>query len=181
MLSVDSISIVCLYNPMGKSVAEELAKRLQMFYFNAEDLFLFDHQPRSLQELLKNYGEKYYRKKEKEIIKYASSFTNTVMCFESGSVEKVRNCKAMKYQTIFVYLHLPLETVYAKTHQQTYATAEEKRLYAIARKKMERRMQNCKRFAEITVNISNMSAMRACSEVLRKLSQYQTVHNGQKK
>lgn len=177
---MDSISIVCLYNPFGKAVAEELAKRLQKYYFNAEDLFLFDHQPRSLEEILKNYGEKYYRKKEKEIIKYASSFTNTVMWFEAGSVEKVRNCKVIKYATTFVYLYFAPTQVYQKTHQQTYANVFEKKLYAVSQKRLQHRIENCQRFAEVSVNVQGMSVMRACSEVLRKLAIYEEKHANKK-
>ena len=100
---VQNIAIVGLNRTKVYEVAKLLAEQLDMHFFDSLELFEFDNIPRNLSQMLEEYGEEYYRKKEKGMIGYVSGFTNCVINLESGMAESVVNFNQIKETSILIY------------------------------------------------------------------------------
>ena len=62
---IQNIAIIGLNRDVSYEVAKQLATELDMFFFDALELFEFDNMPKTFSSLLSDFGEKYYRRKEK--------------------------------------------------------------------------------------------------------------------
>ena len=103
---VQNIAIIGLNRELAYEVSKQLAEELYMHFFDCLQLFEFDNIPRTFPELLEQFGEQYYRKKEKSLTEYASGFNECVINFESGVCENIKNLETIKSNCLLVYLHV---------------------------------------------------------------------------
>lgn len=172
---VQNIAIVGLNRKQSYEVAKLLAEELDMHFFDCLELFEFDNIPRTLPVMLEEYGEKYYRKKEKGIIKYASGFSETVINLEGGMAELKTNFKSIKQNCLLIYLHVPASKIKSKLSREDYKSKQEKRFFDISMSRLSKRITNLKAGADIIVPASSGSALKLTSEVLRSIKAYYSI------
>ena len=92
---VSNIAIIGLNRKMSRKVSELLSEELQMHFLDTIELFEFDNIPRTLSDIIRENGLRYFREKEKSLTGYASGFENTVIHAESGCVNCLKNIKKL--------------------------------------------------------------------------------------
>ena len=169
---VQNIAIVGLNRDKAYEVAKTLAGELDMFFFDALELFEFDNMPRTLSIILKEYGEEFYRRKEKGIISYASGFSNCVINLESGFSENQDNFEIIKENCLLVYLAEATNIVQEEIEKKNYQTKEESKFFVVQEQILKERAEELEKNADVIVNASNGSALKIASETIRMIKNY---------
>ncbi len=168
---VENIAIVGLCREQAYEVGKILADELEMHFFDCIELFEFDNIPRDLTTMLKEYGERYYRAKEKGMLKYVGGFNNTVINLEAGMCKK-ENFKTIKKTCLLVYLHVPASMVKKKLATATYKSKEEKKFFDVSEKKIQSRIAKYKANADIVVASAHGTALKIASDVVRQIKAF---------
>ena len=169
---IRNIAIVCLKNEYAKQVASILAERLEMNWFDTFGMLLFEDAPRKLDETLKILGTREVRKHEEDVVCYGASFDNAIIVCESGAVESNKNWKNLKKNCVVVYLHCAPKRVLDFCAKQKFENAREKRFFCIDEKRVERRIEICKKKANVVVSATGKSPFVAASMVIRELAKW---------
>jgi len=169
---VQNIAIVGLNRDKAYEVAKMLATELDMFFFDALELFEFDNMPRTFSVMLKEFGEEYYRRKEKGIIGYASDFSNCVINLESGFCEKSENFDVIKSNCLVVYLAEASNTVKEELDKLSFETEDENKFFKVSEETLKQRAMSLETNADIIVNASEGSSLKVVSEIIRMIKNY---------
>lgn len=169
---VQNIALVGLNRKKAYEVAKMLASELDMFFFDALELFEFDNIPRTFPVMLSEFGEEYYRKKEKGIIGYASEFKNCVINLESGFSEKIENFEKIKTTSLLVYLAEATNIVKEELDKQSFETEEENKFFKVSEETLKQRALSLETNADIIVNASVGSSLKIVSETIRMIKNY---------
>lgn len=167
-----NIAIICFDKSLARATASLLADQLEMRFFDMRDLFEFDHKPRTFKELVTNYGAKYFRQKEDSLIRYASGFENVVYNVDSDCLYKKDLIKKLGNEYLIIYLHINLNLAWKIVDKEDYSCYKEKSMYALTREQLAKRVSNIRDAADIEINVSSMSAFKACSETQRAINKY---------
>ena len=172
---VQNIAIVGLNRSQSYEVGKQLAEELDMHFFDCLELFEFDNIPRTFNVMLKEFGEQYYRQKEKGMLKYVSGFNECVINLEGGFSEKQINFETIKENCLLIYLHVPASVVKKKNEKTKYKAEQEKQFFDVSVEKINARIKALKDNADIVVPASQGSSLKICSEILRKIKEYYNV------
>jgi len=169
---IQNLAIVGLDRKQSYEIAKLLAQELDLYFFDCLELFEFDNIPRTFKVMLEDYGQSYFRKKEKSIIGYASSFNNCVINLESGMAENNSNFTKIKKNCLLIYIHSPASVIHRKLQTRKYNSEVEKKFYNISPVKIQKRIKSLKENSDIIVNASFGSSLKIVSEILRKINIY---------
>lgn len=169
---VQNVAIVGLDREKAYEVAKTLASELDMFFFDALELFEFDNMPKTFSSLLSDFGEKYYRRKEKGIISYASEFTNCVINLEGGMAENKENFEKIKKSSLLIYLAEAPNMVKENVENREYKTNEEKSFFNVSFEVLKDRAEILTQNADIIVNAAEGSEFKISSEIIRMMKNY---------
>lgn len=98
-----NIILVGLEGTNKLEIGKDLALKLKMKFIDTDEMMKRES-GLSLTELLKKYGEKYFRSLENEIIEKISNTTNTVIVVGGGSILKGKNIKVLKRNGLLISL-----------------------------------------------------------------------------
>ena len=171
---VQNIAIVGLDRKKAYEVAKTLAEELDLFFFDALELFEFDNLPRTFPSMLKEFGENYYRRKEKGIIGYASEFTNCVINLEGGFCENLDNIKKIKESSLLVYLAEAPNIVKEDVEKREFFNQEERNFFVVSEEVLKQRASLIENSADVIVNASSGSSLKIASETIRMIKNYYT-------
>ena len=169
---VQNIAIIGLDRNMAYDVSKTLAGELDMFFFDALELFEFDNIPKTFSSMLKEYGVEYYRGKEKSIIGYSSEFNNCVINLEGGMAENENNFKKLKETCLIVYLAVAPNIVKEKIEKVIYKTPEEEEFFNVDYETLKRRAEALEKNSDVIVNASEGSQLKIVSEIIRAMKNY---------
>ena len=169
---IQNIAIIGLNRDVSYEVAKQLATELDMFFFDGLELFEFDNIPRTLTDILKEYGVEYYRKKEKSIVGYSSEFENCVINLESGVSENEKNFVTLKETTLVVYLKDNVEEIKNAIAQKEYKTQEEKEFFDVDLLVLKNRDEKLRVNADLVVEVNGNSVLKTVSEIIRAMKNY---------
>ena len=172
---VQNIAIVGLNRSQAYEVGKLLAEELDMHFFDCLELFEFDNIPRTFPMMLEEFGEKYYRQKEKGMLKYAAGFNECIINLECGVAESKSKLETVKSNCLLIYLHAPASKIKKKIEKVKYATKYEKKFFDVSLEKVNARIKALKEEADIVVPAIQGSALKLCSEILRKIKAYYNV------
>ena len=168
---IQNIAVVSLNREKSYEVAKLLAKELDMLFFDSLELFEFDNVPRDLSQMLEEYGESHFRKKEKGMIGYVSEFTNCIIHLESGMAETEENLKKIKETSMLIYIHEPASKINKKLEKKAYKTEQEKLFFNVGIDRIKKRISALKKNADIMVNEEG-SELKISSQILRKIKEF---------
>ncbi|MBO4359315.1 MAG: chorismate mutase [Eubacteriaceae bacterium] len=98
----------------GKStIGSRIARDLGMGFVDT-DRHIEKRTGKSPEELIRRYGEKYFRGVETESILEVSSMVNTVISCGGGSVLSEENRRALRRNSVIVYIHRDLDSLSTK-------------------------------------------------------------------
>jgi len=169
---VNNISIICLNRDYAKQVAAVLGERLDMQWMDVFDLVMFDNKPRTFSEFLKLRGQDGYRRHELSCLKYASSFTNSIIVCEAGCVEVPVNLETLAENTFVLYLHFPVKRIIENLESTKFESVEEKAFFVKDKKIFDLRVALAKQNANIVINCSQKTPIVAASHIIRQLKAY---------
>lgn len=172
---VQNIAIVGLNRSQAYEVGKLLAEELDMHFFDCLELFEFDNIPRTFPMMLEEFGEKYYREKEKGMLKYASGFNECIINLECGFADNKSNFGTIKENCLLVYLHIPASKIKKKIEKTKYNTEQEKKFFDVSIETVNARIKALKEGADILVTAQNGSVLKLCSDILRGIKAYYNV------
>ena len=172
---VQNIAIVGLNRSQAYEVGKLLAEELDMHFFDCLELFEFDNIPRTFPMMLEEFGEKYYREKEKGMLKYASGFNECIINLECGFADNKSNFETIKENCLLVYLHIPASKIKKKIEKTKYNTEQEKKFFDVSIETVNARIKALKEGTDIVVPAQNGSALKLCSDILRGIKAYYNV------
>lgn len=168
----ENISILCSDREFAKQVAGILAERLEMQFIDIFDMMMFDDKPHSFKEILALRGEAGVRAHEKSCLKYACSFSNTIIVCETGVIEDEDNIRQLHKNSVIVYIHNPARKTFEALQNVQYDSQEEKDFFAKDKKVIDMRISLCKQNCDILANRSQRSPIVVASTVIRYLQDY---------
>lgn len=96
---------------VGKStIGKQLAKRLKRKYVDIDELIVLQEQ-KSINEIFNDFGEKYFREKEQEIIKQYSLQQGLIICCGGGVVLQEQNIENLKRNGKIILLNRDLDKI----------------------------------------------------------------------
>lgn len=96
---------------VGKStIGKQLAKRLKRKYVDVDELIVLQEQ-KSINEIFNDFGEKYFREKEQEIIKQYSLQQGLIICCGGGVVLQEQNIENLKRNGKIILLNRDLDKI----------------------------------------------------------------------
>lgn len=96
---------------VGKStIGKQLAKRLKRKYVDIDELIVLQEQ-KSINEIFNDFGEKYFREKEQEIIKQYSLQQGLVICCGGGVILQEKNIENLKRNGKIILLNRDLDKI----------------------------------------------------------------------
>ena len=96
---------------VGKStIGKQLAKRLKRKYVDIDEIIVLQEQ-KSINEIFNDFGEKYFREKEQEIIKQYSLQQGLVICCGGGVVLQEQNIENLKRNGKIILLNRDLDKI----------------------------------------------------------------------
>lgn len=173
---VENIAIIGLDREQSYETAKLLASELDMHFLDTIELFEFDNIPRTLSDMIKEYGLLYFRKKEKGALKYASEFSQTIIHCESGMAMRKANFSSLKENCLIIYLHNSASVIERKLKAKKYKTTEEAKLFKIGIGQIKNRITNLKNNSDIIIDAKNKSTLKLASESLRKIKEFYGVN-----
>lgn len=166
---IENIAIVGLDRERSYEIAKTLATELEMMFLDTVELFEFDNAPRTLSVMLKEFGYKYFRKKEKGAIGYASEFSNTVIHLESGMAETSKNFESLNQSCLLIYIHRPTTQVKSILNAKEYSDKELDCFYNVSLTKLRNRAKTLKEKAQIVINDKGQSGLKMVSQIIREI------------
>ncbi|HAW49899.1 TPA: shikimate kinase [bacterium] len=96
----------------GKSsVGKYLASCLNLEYISSDDI-IEEREKMKISDIFKKYGEKYFREREKEVIRDVSNRKNTVIATGGGIVLNWENVENLKKNGVTFFLRTSCGTIY---------------------------------------------------------------------
>lgn len=96
---------------VGKStIGKQLAKRLKRKYVDIDEIIVLQEQ-KSINEIFNDFGEKYFREKEQEIIKQYSLQQGLVICCGGGVILQEKNIENLKRNGKIILLNRDLDKI----------------------------------------------------------------------
>ena len=169
---VQNIAIISLDRGVSYEVAKLVANELEMHFIDTIDLFEFDNKPRTLSDMLKQFGIRYFRQKEKGTLKYVSGFSNSVINLESGMAGFKGNFDTVKENCLLIYLKHDKNNLLKKFKDKSYDTGTLKRFYCISESVLIKRDMKLTNNADIVIKVNNQSPLKIASEVIRNIKSF---------
>lgn len=166
---VQNIAIIGMNRDVAYEVSKLVASQLDMHFMDTIDLFEFDNHPRTLSDMLKQFGLRYFREKEKGTIKYVAGFTNSVINIESGMSVFKNNFKMLKTTSLVIYLKQDIKELEYILAGKKYPDRYVKDFYCLTETNLLNRDDQLSKNADIVVKIYNESVFKIASEVIRQI------------
>lgn len=172
-----NIAIIGLDYHFALEVAKQLSDRLDMFFLDSMGLYEFDISPITLTEIIGNMGISYFRKEQRGNVKYVSTFSSTVIAFESGVVLDNQNLDKIDKSGLICYIHQSTATL---LHQYNINPCENKfldRLYHLNIAEINERDKILQDKSEIVVDASDGGVIKCVSSLLREIKKYYNMND----
>lgn len=152
-------------------VGQMLADQLEMYFLDSQGLLEFDNKPKTLDDIINEFGIEYYKKAQSGTIKYVSSFNSSVLAVESGAVLNKENLDRLDKYGLIVYIRQSEETLknlYAK--RQNLSEAKQK-IHILSPEDIKARDQIMMIESEILVEDEG-EPIRCVSEILKGIKKF---------
>jgi shikimate kinase len=150
------------------SVAKELSNRLGMKYISTDEL-IEKEEKRTIPQIFKEYGEPYFRKLERKVVKQISKIDNLVIDTGGGVVLNEDNIKDLRKNGILFCLKANPEIILRRTQKDSYRPLlrTNDKLSRIEELLQERQPYYNK--IENSIDTSNMTIQRVVEKIIRIL------------
>lgn len=111
---MENISLIGFMGTGKSSVGKLLASRLG-FYFTDLDAEIEAKCNMTILEIFDQYGEDYFREKEKSVLKEVAARKNTVIATGGGAVKDAENLSLLKKSGFVIALTASAEVIYERT------------------------------------------------------------------
>lgn len=152
-------------------VGKLLSDQLEMYFLDSQGLYEFDVKPKTIDDIVSEFGMDYYRKAQSGTVKYICSFNSSILAIESGVVLNQENMEKLDKYGLIVYIRQSkelLQSLYAKTNELSDI---KKQIYHLTNEEIETRDEKLKIASEIIVE-DNGEPLRCVSEILKGIKQF---------
>lgn len=152
-------------------VGKLLSDQLEMYFLDSQGLYEFDIKPKTIDNIVSEFGMDYYRKAQSGTVKYICSFNSSILAIESGVVLNQENMEKLDKYGLIVYIRQSkelLQSLYAKTNELSDI---KKQIYHLTNEEIETRDEKLKIASEILVE-DNGEPLRCVSEILKGIKQF---------
>lgn len=150
-----NIALIGFMGSGKTTVGRQLAKALDMKFIDIDKMISM-REKKNIPEIFKEYGEKYFRDKEREIIEEESRENNIVIATGGGAIVDNENLKNLKKSSYVVYLDATIECIYERIKESKHRPliAEADDVYARIKELYEKRLWLYKISGDYSVEIT---------------------------
>lgn len=150
-----NIALIGFMGSGKTTVGRQLAKALDMKFIDIDKMISM-REKKNIPEIFKEYGEKYFRDKEREIIEEESRENNIVIATGGGAIVDNENLKNLKKSSYVVYLDATIECIYERIKESKHRPliAEADDVYGRIKELYEKRLWLYKISGDYTVEIT---------------------------
>ncbi|MCK9453968.1 MAG: shikimate kinase [Sulfurimonas sp.] len=159
---------------VGKgSVAREVVKISNYISVDTDDL-IESMENRTVKKIFEQSGEEYFRKLEKKVSVWLENSVNNTLISTGGGFYKQENLKEIG---IVVFLNSPFDKILKriKTHPNASKKLKKRPLLndlSRAKELYNERLPEYMAVADITIDVTNKSALECAKELLKKVKEY---------
>ncbi len=150
-----NIALIGFMGSGKTTVGRQLAKALDMKFIDIDKMISM-REKKNIPEIFKEYGEKYFRDKEREIIEEESRENNIVIATGGGAIVDNENLKNLKKSSYVVYLDASIECIYERIKESKHRPliAEADDVYTRIKELYEKRLWLYKISGDYSVEIT---------------------------
>lgn len=160
------ICVLGLYKNLTTKVSQNLAKKLDMFYLDVDELVEYELMNPSFIEA--QCGKEYLLKLQRNNVKRASSFENSLLTMNYTLLNDHVNLANIKDKCLIIFLEL------SKVNYEKKIKSEKKnKLKNILEAYIfDERNSICNDISDIVINIDGLSYLQSANLVIKKLKEY---------
>ena len=164
-----NIALIGFMGSGKTTVGRQLAKALDMKFIDIDKMISM-REKKNIPEIFKEYGEKYFRDKEREIIEEESRENNIVIATGGGAIVDNENLKNLKKSSYVVYLDATIECIYERIKESKHRPliAEADDVYARIKELYEKRLWLYKISGDYSVEITSETVTQDTVEKIKE-------------
>lgn len=164
-----NIALIGFMGSGKTTVGRQLAKALDMKFIDIDKMISM-REKKNIPEIFKEYGEKYFRDKEREIIEEESRENNIVIATGGGAIVDNENLKNLKKSSYVVYLDATIECIYERIKESKHRPliAEADDVYARIKELYEKRLWLYKISGDYSVEITTETVTQDTVERIKE-------------
>ncbi len=152
-------------------VGQMLADQLEMYFLDSQGLYEFDIRPKTMDDIINEFGIDYYRKAQSGTIKYICSFNSSVLAVESGVSLNKENLDRLDKFGLIVYIRQSEETLKALYEKRRDLSDAKQQIYILNSDEIKSRDQIMMIESEILVE-DNGEPLKCVSEILKGIKKF---------
>lgn len=166
-----NIALVGFMGSGKTAVSKKLAAFLKRDFISTDEIIV-EREKRSISDIFKDSGERYFRDLEKSVINEVSQKNNLVIDCGGGIVLQKENIDRLKQNGLIFYLRATPEVILERTkgqgHRPLLNVPDPKQKI----KELLRERENYYRQADLTIETSNRSIDSVVQEILKVLEEH---------
>lgn len=162
----NNICVIGLANKYTKHIASRLARTLEMYFADVDDLIDFD--VISKEETINLCGREYLEKIERKKVKQAVSFENTLVTLNHTLLNDVKNCERIDENCLVIFLKISHEL-----YEKKLTNEKVKKLGKIlALSLINERNTICESMSDIIVECDGKTLTNIIQEIKQEIIKY---------
>ncbi len=154
---------MCLIKQIKKDISHKLAKNLDMFYADVNELMNYNYID---ENTIKIAGQEYFDKLEADFIKKISDYENTVFSLNLATANKNKNIDTIKKSCLIIFLELNYQD-YVKLNVK-----DSKSLEKLDEMMYDSRNKLLTQYADIVVKIKKMDTDLILKNIIKEIKHY---------
>ena len=152
-------------------VGKLLADQLEMYFLDSQGLYEFDIRPKTIDDIVSEFGMEYYRKAQSGTVKYICSFNSSILAIESGVVLNPENMDRLDKYGLIVYIRQTKDLLHTLYENTSNLSAVKKQIYHLSDADIYTRDEKLKIASEIIVE-DNGEQLRCVSEIVKGIKKF---------
>lgn len=173
-----NILIVSYDYEFSKQIAKRIAETFSMRLFDELELFLFDHMPRTYDEIMTTLGKDYIYNKLKWIVNSAVEFVDIVFVADINFTDYCEQIfDKLKVANFIIILTKPIEKKIKELNNKKYWSKAEKELFLLDEETLEKKEEKIiQDLADIVIEADDLNEDQIVDEIVNKIKEFYNVN-----
>ena len=162
----EGICVLCLNKLLCNKVSQNLAKKLDMFYLDLDELVEYELlNPQFVED---RCGKEYLLKLERNTVKRATTFENSLLSLNYTLLNDEMNLKNVKNKCIIIFIELSKENYEKKLKRENKSKLKNILDTFI----FDERNIICKQISDIAINADGCSYLQVANKIINELKRF---------
>lgn len=152
-------------------VGKLLSEQLEMYFLDSQGLYEFDIKPKTIDDIVNEFGIEYYRKAQSGTVKYICSFNSSILAIESGVVLNQENMERLDKYGLIVYIRQNQDLLHTLYASEEGLSDTKKQIYHLTKEEIETRDEKLKIASEILVE-DNGEPLKCVFDIIKGIKKF---------